>query len=203
MISSQSLQRDQKSVSENNGLEQKLGGGLITHPFWGDWPHLVGMKIGGSAQRYDNLKLIWNTWQATTMSWQNWTWHIFAKFKNPATLLSSSLPVSPSRVLRANGTPLYAIWYRNNFGPRGPGLSSLTFLACSPNGTDKRRQRQRRTKRPPPEPGNILKRFYALNDNSYYMRTVSKLYCALAYIAYCHQLITRNFIKNCKFLYAI
>ena len=53
--------------------------------------------------------------------------------------------------------------------------------ACSLNGTDNRQQRQRRTKRPPPEPSNILKRFHALYDNKlrYYKKKVSKLYCLL------------------------
>ena len=92
----------------------------------------------------------------------------------------SSLPVSPSRVLRAPGTSSYhlvpkhlrATWPR-------PEQSHLLPEACSPNGTDNRQQRQRRTKRPPPEPSNILKRFYALYDDKirYYKKKVSKLYC--------------------------
>ena len=97
-----------------------------------------------------------------------------------AKLLSSYLPVSPSRVLRAPGTSPYhlvpkhlrATWPR-------PEQSHLLPEACSPDGTDKRRQRQRRTKRPPPEPSNILKRFYALYDDKirYFKKKVSKLYC--------------------------
>ena len=75
-----------------------------------------------------------------------------------AKLLSSYLPVSPSRVLRAPGTSSYhlvpkhlrATWPR-------PEQSHLLPEACSPDGTDKRRQRQRRTERPPPEPSNILR----------------------------------------------
>ena len=45
---------------------------------------------------------------------------------------------------------------------------------CSPNGTN-RRQHQRRLKRPLSEPGNILKKFYALYDYKwcYYMMKVS------------------------------
>ena len=41
-------------------------------------------------------------------------------------------------------------------------------------------QRQKQTERPPPEPGNILKRFYALYDveGRYFMKKVSKLYIA-------------------------
>ena len=60
-----------------------------------------------------------------------------------------------------------------------PEQSHLLPEACSPNGTDNRQQRQRRTKRPPPEPSDILKRFHALYDNKlrYYMKKVSKLYC--------------------------
>ena len=78
-----------------------------------------------------------------------------------AKLLSSYLPVSPSRVLPgAPGTSPYhlvpkhlrATWPR-------PEQSHLLPEACSPDGTDKRRQRQRRTKHPPPEPSNILKSF--------------------------------------------
>ena len=95
-------------------------------------------------------------------------------------LLLSSLPVSPSRVLRAPGTSSYhlvpkhlrATWPR-------PEQSHLLPEACSPNGTDNRQQRQRQTERPPPEPSDILKRFYALYDNKlrYYKKKVSKLYC--------------------------
>ena len=85
-----------------------------------------------------------------------------------AKLLSSYLPVSPSRVLRAPGTSpfhlvpkhLRATWPR-------PEQSHLLPEACSPDGTDKRRQRQRQTERPPPEPSNILKRFCALYDAQY------------------------------------
>ena len=62
------------------------------------------------------------------LSWQNCqaachgkTEHgIFVKFKKPAILPSSSLPVSPSRVLHRT------IWCRSTFGPRGPGLSNPT-----------------------------------------------------------------------------
>ena len=145
----------------------------------------------------------------------NWTWHItcqaachgktehgislakplvmaklnmayLSSLKNRAKLLSSYLPVSPSRVLRAPGTSPYhlvpkhlrATWPR-------PEQSHLLPEACSPDGTDKRRQRQRRTKRPPPEPSNILKRFYALYDDKirYFKKKVSKLYCYLT--VYC------------------
>ena len=87
----------------------------------------------------------------------------------------------PSRVLRAPGTSPYHLvpkhlrttWSR-------PEQSHLLPEACSPNGTDKRRQRQRQTERPPPEPSDILKRFCALYDDKlrYYMKKVSKLYCS-------------------------
>ena len=103
-----------------------------------------------------------------------------SSLKNRAKLLLSSLPVSPSRVLRAPGTSPYhlvpkhlrATWPR-------PEQSHLLPEACSPNGTDKRRQRQRQTERPPPEPSDILKRFHALYDDKirYYKKKVSKLYC--------------------------
>ena len=110
---------------------------------------------------------------------------ILSSLKNRAKLLSSYLPVSgrPScrchhpRVLRAPGTSPYhlvpkhlrATWPR-------PEQSHLVPEACSPNGTDKRRQRQRQTERPPPEPSNILKRFCALYDDEIrcYKKKVSK-----------------------------
>ena len=116
-----------------------------------------------------------------------------SSLKNRAKLLLSSLPKKKneqncccfhcrysSRVLCAPGTSSYhlvpkhlrATWPR-------PEQSHLLPEACSPNGTDNRQQRQRRTKRPPPEPSDILKRFHALYDNKlrYYMKKVSKLYC--------------------------
>ena len=111
------------------------------------------------AERYDNFKLC-------------------QVLKKTAKLLSSSLSVSPSRVLRAPGTSLYhlvpkhlrATWPR-------PEQSHLFPEACSPNGTDNRRQRQRQTERPPPEPSDILKRSHALYDDKrrYFMKNVSKL----------------------------
>ena len=152
----------------------------------------VGSRISKflrPAQRYDDFKLIRITCQAAC---HGKTEHgIFVKFKKPsktAVVLiagvtisgTPSLPVSPSRVLRAPGTSSYhlvpkhlrATWPR-------PEQSHLLPEACSPNGTDNRQQRQRRTKRPPPEPSDILKRFHALYDNKlrYYMKKVSKLYC--------------------------
>ena len=53
--------------------------------------------------------------------------------------------------------------------------------ACSPNGIDKRRQRQRQTERPPPEPSDTLKRFCAFYDDKlrYYKKKVSNLYYLL------------------------
>ena len=102
---------------------------------------------------------------------------LLSSLKNRAKLLSSYLSVSPSRVLRAPGTSPYhlvpkhlrATWPR-------PEQSHLLPEACSPNGTDKRRQRQRQTERPPPEPSNILKRFCALYDDEIrcYKKKVSK-----------------------------
>ena len=57
-----------------------------------------------------------------------------------------------------------------------PEQSPLLLEACSPNGTDNcyRQQRQRRTKRPLPEPSDILKRVYALYDDKlrYYKKKV-------------------------------
>ena len=92
-----------------------------------------------------------------------------------------ALPVSPSRVLRAPGTSSYhlvpkhlrATWLR-------PEQSHLLPEACSPNVTDNRQQRQRRTKSPPPESSDILKGFHALYYDDklrYYKKKVSKLYC--------------------------
>ena len=69
-----------------------------------------------------------------------------SSLKNRAKLLLSSLPVSPSRVLRAPGTSSYhlvpkhlrATWPR-------PEQSHLLPEACSPNGIDNRQQHQRQT----------------------------------------------------------
>ena len=90
-----------------------------------------------------------------------------SSLKNRAKLLLSSLPVSPSRVLRAPGTSSYhlvpkhlrATWPR-------PEQSHLLPEACSPNGTDNRQQRQRRTKRPP-----FLSVISFLRDFTLYMTT--------------------------------
>ena len=83
-----------------------------------------------------------------------------SSLKNRAKLLLSSLPVSPSRVLRAPSTSLYHLvpTHLRATWPR-PEQSHLLPEACSPNGTDNRQQRQRQTERPPPEPSDILKRF--------------------------------------------
>ena len=126
------------------------------------------------AQRYDNFKLI--------------SRHVMAKL-NMTYLPSLKNCCRPhcrchhlGYLLRALFTSLYhlvpkylrATWTK-------PEQSHLLPEACFPNGTDNRRQRQRRMKRPPPEPSDILKRFYALYDNklSYYMKKVSKLYYLL------------------------
>ena len=65
----------------------------------------------------------------------------FSSSKNRAKLLLSSLPVSPSRVLRASGTSPYhlmpktfrATWTR-------PEKTHLLSEVCSPDGTDNRQQ---------------------------------------------------------------
>ena len=64
----------------------------------------------------------------------------------------------------------------DEFGPRGPGLNPILGVMA-----DNRRQRQ--TERPPPEPSDILKRFYALYDDKirYYKKKVSKLYACLTH----------------------
>ena len=62
-------------------------------------------KFSRLALRYGDFELIRIPFQAAC---HDKTEHgIFVKFKNPAKLLSSYLPVSPSRVLRASGTSPY------------------------------------------------------------------------------------------------
>ena len=100
-----------------------------------------------------------------------------SSLKNRAKLLLSSWPVSPSRVLRAPGTSPYHL-VSKHLRTTWPRLEQSHLLpeACSPNGNDNRQQRQRRTKRPPPEPSDVLKRFRALYDDKlrYYKKKVSK-----------------------------
>ena len=112
-----------------------------------------------------------------------------------AKLLSSYLPVSPSRVLRAPVTSPYhlvpkhlrATWPR-------PEQSHVLPEACSPDGTDKRRQRQRRKRSVlRPNPATFLKDF-ALYMTLKYANirkrclnytaclTVIRLLCAFAHI---------------------
>ena len=67
-----------------------------------------------------------------------------SSLKNRAKLLLSSLPVSPSRVLRAPGTSSYHLVPKHLRATRPrPEQSHLLPEACSPNGTDNRQQRQR------------------------------------------------------------
>ena len=92
--------------------------------------------------------------------------NIFLKFEKPSQTAVVPIAGVKSRILRAPGTSsdhlvpkhLRATWPR-------PEQSHLLPEACSPNGTDSRQQRQRRTKRPPPEPSNILKKFHALRSS--------------------------------------
>ena len=116
-------------------------------------------KFLRSTLRCGDFKLIRFTCQAAC---QGKTEHgVFVKFENPAKLLSSYLPVSPSRVLRAPGTSPYHLvpkHFRTTWSRREQ--SHLFPEACSPNATDKRGQRQRQTERPPPEPSEILRRFH-------------------------------------------
>ena len=141
--------------------------------------HLSSLKNQINCCRYDDFKFIRITCQTAC---HGKTEHgILVKFKKPANLRSSYLPVSLSRVLRAPGTSPYHLvlthlrttWSR-------PEQSHLHREACSPNGTDKRRQRQRQTERPLPEPSDILKRFCALFDDelSCFIKKFSKLYCS-------------------------
>ena len=71
-----------------------------------------------------------------------------------------------------------------------PEQSHLLSEACSPNGTDNRRQCQRRMKCLAPEPGEIPKRIYALYDDKrrHYKKKVFELYC----------LVNRLMVNVCK-----
>ena len=92
----------------------------------------------------------------------------YLPFKKPAKLLSSYLPVSPSRVLRAPGTsPYHLVPKHLRTTWSGPEQSHLLSEACSPNGTDKRRQRQRQTERPPPDPATFLRDFVLYMTTNY------------------------------------
>ena len=137
-------------------------------------------EIKRPAQRYDDFKLIRITCQAAC---HGKTEHgIFVKFKKPsktAVVLIAGVTISGTSC--PPGTSSYHLVpkYLRATRPR-PEQSHLPE-ACSPNGTDNRQQRQRRTERPPPEPSDILKRFYALYDIKwrYFMKKVSKLYYLL------------------------
>ena len=117
------------------------------------------------------------------LSWQNWTWHICQVYKTEQNRIKSNCccPHCRCHYLGYSVPPasspyhlvpkhLRATWPR-------PEQSHLLPEGCSPNGTDDTQQRQRRTKRPPPEPSDILKRFHALYDDElrYYKKKVSKL----------------------------
>ena len=80
------------------------------------------------------------------------------KFKKPAKLLSSSLPVSPSRVLRAPGTSPYHL-VPSTFRPRGLGLSNPTSflrpaLPMAPTTDDNARDKR---SVPRPNPATFLR----------------------------------------------
>ena len=159
------------------------------------WSHIS--KFLRPAQRYDDFKLIILN-MASRKTAVVLLAGVFKQTSKTAVVLLAGVTISqnccrptcrchhlakllssyPSRVLRAPGTSSYhlvpkhlrATWPR-------PEQSHLLPEACSPDGTDKRRQRQRRTERPPPEPSNILKRFCALYDVEirYYKKKVSKI----------------------------
>ena len=98
---------------------------------------------------------------------------IFVKFKKPSkTAVVLIAGVTGTSSYHLVPKHLRATWPR-------PEQSHLLPEACSPDGTDNRQQRQRQTERPPLEPSDILKRFYALYDDKirYYKKKVSKLYC--------------------------
>ena len=91
-----------------------------------------------------------------------------SSLKNRAKLLLSSLPVSPSRVLRA---PAHhrTIWCRSTFGPRGPGLSNPTFflrpaLPMAPT-TDNNARDERSVLRP--NPATFLRDFMLYMTTKY------------------------------------
>ena len=140
-------------TTDNNARDERS----VLRPNPAIFKIFVGSRISKfkrPAQRYDNFKLIRIIAKPLVMAKLNMAY--VSSLKNRAKLLLSSLPVSPSRVLRAPGTSPYhlvpkhlrATWPR-------PEQSHLLPEACSPNGTDNRQQRQRRTKRPPPEPSDI------------------------------------------------
>ena len=127
------------------------------------------------AQCYDNFKLIRITCQAAC---HGKTQHgIFVKFKQTSTtavILHVGVTISGTP---CPGTSPYHLVPKHLRATRPrPEQSHLLPEACSPNGTEKRRQCQRQTERPPPEPSNILKRFCALYDDKirYYKKEVSK-----------------------------
>ena len=98
-----------------------------------------------------------------------------SSLKNLAKLLLSSWCQDLGySVARAPGTPPYHL-VQKHLRATWPEQFHLLPEACSSNGTDNRQQRQRRTKRPPPDPSNILKRFHALYDDKlrYYKKKVT------------------------------
>ena len=122
-------------------------------------------------------------------------------------LLSSSLPVSASWVLRVvphTSTSLYYHLVPKHFRatwPRPEQYHLLPEAACSPNGADNRRLRQRRTKRPPPEPAKFLRDFtrYMTTNRQYHAKKVSKLNCLLdPFVASVPKSETLDFSWNCK-----
>ena len=71
---------------------------------------------------------------------------IFVKFENPAKLLSSYLPVSISRVLRAPALHR-TVWCPSTFGPRGQDVNNptsflMTALKKAPTRDDNARDKR-------------------------------------------------------------
>ena len=135
----------------------------------------VGSRISKflrPAQRYDDFELIKITCQAAR---HGKTEHgIFVKFKKPSKtavflkLLLSSLPVSPSRVLRAPGTSSYHL-VPKHLGPCGPGLSNPTSflrpaLPMAPT-TDNNARDERSVLRP--NPATFLRDFTLYMTTNY------------------------------------
>ena len=107
------------------------------------------------------------------LSWQNWTWHTcqVKKTSETANVLLAGVPISGTPCPRLFSVPFYAEAPSDHV--LQPEQSHLLPKACSPNGTDKRRQRQKRTERSSPNLSDILQKFFTSNDDNY-MEKVSK-----------------------------
>ena len=93
--------------------------------------------------------------------------------------------MSPSWELRAPSSSLYHL-VPKHLQATWPRLEQSHLLpeACSPDGTDNRRQCQRQTKQPLPEPSDILKRFHALYDDKwhYFMKIMMHVAACITHL---------------------